>query len=56
MYMKHGYDPYQAAQMALTPIALKYPGFGGALVAINKDGEYGKSCLNFDNQPLKFYF
>ena len=47
MYMKQGYNPYQAAQMAITPIALKYPGFGGALVAINKDGEYGKLHFNF---------
>ena len=45
MYMNQGHDPFEAAGLALAPIALKYPNFGGALVAINKNGEFGKRHL-----------
>ena len=43
--MRQGNSPTEAASLALARIAKYYPKYSGGLVAVNKDGEFGKfSC------------
>ncbi|GFN78223.1 N(4)-(beta-n-acetylglucosaminyl)-l-asparaginase [Plakobranchus ocellatus] len=45
--MEHGSSPATAAQIAMAPIALHYPDFNGALVAVNTTGHHGAYCHGF---------
>jgi hypothetical protein len=42
--MRAGNSPRKSAQIAIRRIAKYYPDFFGAIVAANKDGEYGAAC------------
>lgn len=42
--MRRGATPTEAATTAIRRIAEHYPTFTGAVIAINKDGEYGAAC------------
>ena len=39
--MAHGHSPTEAATLAVTAIAQKYPNFKGALIVLKNDGQYG---------------
>ena len=41
--MERGVTPEEAAQNALAPISRKYPTFSGALIVVNKTGQFGKT-------------
>ena len=47
--MRGGMSPKDAADDALKRIAKYYPDYGGAVIAIHKDGRYGEEafCLSF---------
>ncbi|KAK3741571.1 hypothetical protein QZH41_012516, partial [Actinostola sp. cb2023] len=40
-FMRQGYTPAQASQMALARIGKRYKDFVGSIIAVNKKGEYG---------------
>lgn len=42
--MRRGATPGDAATTAISRIAEHYPTFTGAVIAINKNGEYGAAC------------
>lgn len=42
--MRSGKSPRKAAQIAILRIAKFYPDFFGAIVAANRNGEYGAAC------------
>lgn len=42
--MRHGASPTEAATTAIRRIAEHYPTFRGAVIALNKDGDYGAAC------------
>ena len=44
--MENGMSPTEAAEEAILRIAIKDPTFSGALIAINKKGEYGAAAFN----------
>ena len=44
--MENGMSPQQASEEAILRIAMKEPTFSGALIAINKNGEYGGAAYN----------
>lgn len=49
--MKFGYNPSEAARSAIDTIAIYYPGFSGAVIAVDKYGHYGAACHGFDKFP-----
>jgi len=49
--MKYGHSPTLAAQLAIDMIANYYPHFSGAVIAVNKYGDYGAACNGFDIFP-----
>jgi len=49
--MKYGNNPTEAAQLAIDTIANYYPDFSGAVIAVNKYGNYGAACHGFDRFP-----
>ena len=42
--MRHGASPTEAATTAISRIAEHYPTFKGAVIALNKDGNFGAAC------------
>ena len=40
--MRSGMDPVSAIKEMLNIINRAYPGYAGAMVAVNKDGDYGR--------------
>ena len=52
--MRRGATPTEAATTAVRRIAEHYPTFSGAVIAINKDGEYGAAC-NRVNNGFQYY-
>ena len=57
--MRQGMSPTKAAEEALLRIVKYYNKFEGAMVAVNKDGEYGMLPFIFftllSNTSKKFY-
>ncbi|CAI6349391.1 unnamed protein product [Macrosiphum euphorbiae] len=49
--MKNGHKPTKAAQLAIDTISNYYPDFSGAVIAVNKYGDYGAACHGFDRFP-----
>uniref|UniRef100_A0A915Q6X3 N(4)-(beta-N-acetylglucosaminyl)-L-asparaginase n=1 Tax=Setaria digitata TaxID=48799 RepID=A0A915Q6X3_9BILA len=47
-YMREGKTPTKAAEMTIHTIASKYPNFAGAVVAVNKEGDFGAACHGMD--------
>ncbi|CAG5104358.1 Similar to N(4)-(Beta-N-acetylglucosaminyl)-L-asparaginase (Fragment) (Spodoptera frugiperda) [Cotesia congregata] len=50
--MRRGASPSEAAEVAVTRIAKHYPNFSGAIIALNKNGEYGAACHGFNSFPF----
>lgn len=42
--MRRGSTPQEAARTAVSRIAKYYPDFSGAVIAVNKDGDYAAAC------------
>lgn len=42
--MRRGSTPTVAAEIAIKRIVNKYPNFMGAVIAINRDGEFAAAC------------
>ncbi|XP_014205650.1 N(4)-(Beta-N-acetylglucosaminyl)-L-asparaginase-like [Copidosoma floridanum] len=49
--MRMGASPRAAAETAVRRMARYYPKFRGAVIALNKEGEYGAACHGYDNFP-----
>ncbi|XP_014217987.1 putative N(4)-(beta-N-acetylglucosaminyl)-L-asparaginase GA14866, partial [Copidosoma floridanum] len=47
--MRQGMDPAEAAFVAVERIAKHYPKFSGAVIALNKTGQFGAACNNLPN-------
>ncbi|KAK3100754.1 hypothetical protein FSP39_024737 [Pinctada imbricata] len=45
--MRLGHDPTTALHTALAPIIRHYPGFHGAMLAVDKYGNYGAACHGY---------
>lgn len=52
--MGNGMTPTQAATTAINAIRRKYPNFKGAVVAANKQGQYGAACHLWTNYAITF--
>lgn len=52
--MRRGSTPTNAAQTAINRIATHYPEFMGAVIALNKDGQYGAACHGLGDMPFPF--
>ncbi|OXU16531.1 hypothetical protein TSAR_006271 [Trichomalopsis sarcophagae] len=49
--MRMGVAPKAATETAVRRMARRYPKFRGAVIALNKDGEYGAACHGYGNFP-----
>lgn len=49
--MRRGATPSAAAKTAINRIAQHYPYFFGAVIALNKKGEYGAACNGMEKFP-----
>jgi len=49
--MRMGVSPSSATETAVRRMAKYYPKFHGAVIALNKNGEYGAACHGYDNFP-----
>lgn len=49
--MKYGYEPTDAARLAIDTIAQYYPDFSGAVIVIDKYGHYGAACHGMEDFP-----
>lgn len=49
--MRHGATPSAAAKKAISRIAQHYPSFFGAVIALNRKGEYGAACNGMASFP-----
>lgn len=49
--MTYGYKPTKAAQLTIDTITKYYPDFSGAVIVVNKYGDYGAACHGFDRFP-----
>lgn len=49
--MKYGYNPKNAAELAIQTIVQYYSNFSGAIIVIDKYGHYGAACHGFDKFP-----
>ncbi|VDK70421.1 unnamed protein product [Litomosoides sigmodontis] len=47
-YIREGKTPIVAAETTIHVIARKYPSFKGAIVAVDKKGQYGAACHGMD--------
>ena len=52
--MRQGASPKAATETAIRRIAAKYPEFQGAVIALNKNGEYGAACYGYEFFPYCF--
>ncbi|VBB29686.1 unnamed protein product [Acanthocheilonema viteae] len=48
-YIREGKTPAKAAEITIRAISLKYPNFMGAIVAVNKKGQFGAACHGMDS-------
>lgn len=49
--MRLGASPAAATETAVRRMARHYPKFRGAVIALNKAGEYGAACHGYDDFP-----
>lgn len=54
-YMRNGAKPDHAGEKALMRIAEYYPAYVGAVVVVNKNGNYGAACHGMDSFPFSVY-
>jgi len=50
--MRYGATPRVAAKVAIKRIAQHYPNFSGAVITLNRKGEYGAACNGMDSFPF----
>lgn len=50
--MKYGYNPKDAASLAIQTIVPYYSDFSGAIIAVDKYGHYGAACHGLDKFPF----
>lgn len=50
--MRKGANPNEAAATAVHRIAVAYPSFSGAVIAVNKFGDYGAACHGMESFPF----
>ena len=46
-YMKQGYTPQEACEMAISEISVYFPSATAGLVCANKEGDYGAAAINW---------
>lgn len=54
-YMRNGAKPDLAGEKALMRIAQYYPAYVGAIVVVDKHGNYGAACHGIDSFPFSVY-
>lgn len=54
-FLRNGAMPDVAGEKALMRIAQHYPTFVGAIVVVDKDGNYGAACHGLDSFPFSVY-
>lgn len=54
-FLRNGATPDVAGEKALIRIAQHYPLFVGAVVVVDKFGNYGAACHGLDNFPFSVY-
>lgn len=54
-YLRNGAKPDVAAEKALMRISQHYPLFVGAIVVVDKDGNYGAACHGISEFPFSVY-
>lgn len=54
-FLRNGAKPDVAGEKALMRIAQHYPLFVGAIVVVDKDGNYGAACHGIDSFPFSVY-
>lgn len=54
-YLRSNNSPSKAGELALRRILEYYTSFMGAIVVVNKDGEYGAACTGLDRFPFSIY-
>lgn len=54
-FLRNGLKPDVAGEKALMRIAQHYPLFVGAIVVVDKDGNYGAACHGIDSFPFSVY-
>ena len=52
--MRYGITPKSATMKLIARIASYYPQFSGAIIAVNKYGEFHAACHGFPFFPLSF--
>ena len=50
--MRQGESPSEAAQQAIARVSRKFPDFVGAVVTVNRDGEWGAACHGIETFPF----
>ena len=50
--MRHGGSPNEAAEQIIARVARKFPDFVGAVVTLNRDGEWGAACHGIETFPF----
>lgn len=54
-FLRNGLSPDAAGEKALERIAQHYPTFVGAIVIVDKNGNYGAACHGIDSFPFSVY-
>lgn len=49
--MRRGSTPAEASRTAINRIAKYYPDFSGAVIAVNKNGDYATACNGMTSFP-----
>lgn len=50
-FLRAGLSPHNAGKKALERIATYYPDFFGAIIVVNKDGDFGAACHGMERFP-----
>lgn len=50
--MRRGASPKEAAETAIERIRSHFPNFSGAIIAVNKYGEFGAACNGMTSFPF----
>lgn len=50
--MRQGSNPAEAAEQVVARVARKFPDFVGAVVTLNRDGEWGAACYGIETFPF----
>jgi N4-(beta-N-acetylglucosaminyl)-L-asparaginase len=53
--LRHNMKPHEAGEFALRRIANYYPSFSGAVVVVDKNGNYGAACHGIEEFPYTLF-